>query len=280
LTNRADHIKRKGLPPGTLPSPWCEVFRASRAALGLAVKRLESNAAGRIRKARNVARAGASRTIDLYVERFLIKRLNSLGILVLSEETGLSRTRESDYFAILDPIDGTSMALRGTQFYSVAMACGRLNGGPILQRNVEFAVVSSPSGSFHALRGSGAFFNGEAIHTSQVHSIKDSTLRLPQKTPIRHHYLRRADSFIFLGSTSLEMCLVARGNIDAYIETKRRKVFDYAAATLIVQEAGGVVCDIRGKGLPQTPVKSLTRSTLIAAANHTLLTKIIHARKR
>ena len=274
VRNRSENFRSQSQLSLRLPSPWREVFAVSCDALVLAMRQLKSSHAGEIRKKQNVAQAGASRIIDLEIERFIVTNLKKLDVRVLSEETGLSSTRRAKYFAILDPIDGTSMAIRGLEFYSISIACGKLENERILSRNIEFAVVNSPGGSFYGLRGHGSYFNGRRLHTSSVQEIKDAVLRLPQKLPVRQSLPQKADSFLFLGSTALEMCLVARGNIDAYVERKHRKIFDYAAAALIVQEAGGVVSTILGESLPMRPVGPLSRSTLIVASNQVLSEKI------
>src|SRR5437879_896266 len=135
VTHLADYVgRRKGIYR-QLPFPWCEVFSISCDALALAASHLKSRDANRIRKTQNVAHAGPSRTIDLEIERFVVQRLKKLDVLVLSEESGFSHTRSPKYFAILDPIDGTSMAVRGMEFYSISIACGRLDNGRIFSRN-------------------------------------------------------------------------------------------------------------------------------------------------
>jgi fructose-1,6-bisphosphatase/inositol monophosphatase family enzyme len=211
VTHPANPFEHSERSVDALPSPWREVFLTSREALSFAIRHLRSRSASTIRRVQNVAGAGASRTIDLDVERFVVGQLKRHGFLVLSEESEYSSVRSPKYFAILDPIDGTGMAIRGMEYYAVSIACGKLDSGHIFLENTEFSAVCSPSGSFYALRGKGSFFNERPIHTSHVHNIRHAILRLPQKMPLPQSHLRRADSFIFLGSTSLEMCLVARG---------------------------------------------------------------------
>lgn len=55
------------------------------------------------------------------------------------------------------------------------------------------------------------------------------------------------------GSAALDMAHVACGRIEAYIE-KHLKIWDYAAATLIVREAGGTVLDYQGNDLTMEPI--------------------------
>ncbi|MGQ4810070.1 3'(2'),5'-bisphosphate nucleotidase CysQ [Candidatus Entotheonellaceae bacterium PAL068K] len=54
------------------------------------------------------------------------------------------------------------------------------------------------------------------------------------------------------GSVALNMCLVARGAAEGYVYGRRRnrvKIWDIAAAALVVQSAGGRVLNRQGQGL-------------------------------
>lgn len=48
-----------------------------------------------------------------------------------------------------------------------------------------------------------------------------------------------------LGSTSIELCYVAAGRLDVYAQIGPKE-WDVAAGSLIVKEAGGIVCDWDG----------------------------------
>ena len=60
-----------------------------------------------------------------------------------------------------------------------------------------------------------------------------------------HEVMLRCRDMRRIGSAALDMCAVAAGRLDAYYE-QGIHVWDIAAATLIVREAGGVVCDPYG----------------------------------
>ena len=63
------------------------------------------------------------------------------------------------------------------------------------------------------------------------------------------------------GSAAVELCLMARGFAELYFEM-RLMPWDYAAAGLILEEAGGAVCTLDG-GAP-----CLTQPTLLIAGNN------------
>ena len=49
-----------------------------------------------------------------------------------------------------------------------------------------------------------------------------------------------------MGSAALECCFVAAGRVDGYFQ-EGIHVWDIAAGELIVREAGGFVCDTKGR---------------------------------
>lgn len=51
------------------------------------------------------------------------------------------------------------------------------------------------------------------------------------------------------GTAAINMCLVASGCVEAYYEIGIH-VWDVAAGSLIVSEAGGVLMDVEGKDVP------------------------------
>jgi myo-inositol-1(or 4)-monophosphatase len=246
---------------------WAQLYTVVREALVIAKERLSFGAADRVVQTQNKSLAGASRVIDVLIEDFVVKRLSNPQVCVLSEEHGFSNKKRAKYFAILDPIDGTDVALRGMDYYAICLAAGPLDRGRVYLRNIQFAVVCSPIATFHAIRGLGAYQDGERIHTSGTKNLKDAIIRIPKLLTFPTQFVRRAKTLLYLGSTGLEMCFVANGYIDCYFETKRRKVYDYAAASLVVEEAGGSLSTLAFTPLSTKPIGPLSRSTLVAAAN-------------
>ena len=125
-----------------------------------------------------------------------------------------------------------------------------------------FGVVYNPytRECFTARRGGGAFLNGTPIHVSGAARLGDSLLAVGTVpgyrdlsdqafAQIRAMYdacqdVRRT------GCASLDLCWVACGRLDGYVELKIQP-WDYAAGLLLVVEAGGRVTTIDGG--PVTP---------------------------
>jgi fructose-1,6-bisphosphatase/inositol monophosphatase family enzyme len=81
-----------------------------------------------------------------------------------------------------------------------------------------------------------------------------------------------------LGASALDLCLVAAGTLDGYVDcvADAHGVWDYAAATLICAEAGVPVVDAHGRDLIHLDPSA--RRTPVAAATPALLDQLVAAR--
>ena len=183
--------------------------------------------------------------VDVTVQETLKAQLASLApeIQFMGEEQDNSRLDWSRPCWILDPVDGTTNLIHRFRHSAVSLALAE--GGQIV-----FGVVYNPySGEcFTARRGCGAWRNGRFIHVSSVSRLEDSLLcagtvpgrrELADKAfcQMRNLYnvcqdIRRT------GCASLDLCWVACGRLDGYVELFLQP-WDYAAGLLIVNEAGG-----------------------------------------
>ena len=173
---------------------------------------------------------------------------------IISEESGVSRAI-SPYTWIIDPLDGTESYIRGQNFSGVTVAL--VKGGETL-----VGVVFHPFQDelYAAVRDSETTVNG---HTAQVSDIADVAqarliLDYSPRDALRQHLFAvewahgMKQMFRIGGSVALNMCLVAKGAAEGYVYGRRRnrvKTWDVAAATLLVQCAGGCVLDRLGRPL-------------------------------
>jgi len=166
----------------------------------------------------------------------------------LAEESGPSGNDEARW--IIDPLDGTTNYLRRFPHYAVSIAFKR-------GESLELGVVYDPGKEelFTASRGDGAQLDGRRIRVSPMKSLEGALLGTG--IPFRAH----ADIDVYLetlkavaadsagirraGSASLDLAYVAAGRLDGFWEFAL-KPWDIAAGALIVQEAGGMVGDLRG----------------------------------
>ncbi len=222
--------------------------------------------------------------IDLETERVLIDTLRNHGAscTLISEETGVIKIgpQPSDFYLTVDPVDGTTNAIRGLPFMATSIAGSRK---PFLL-DVEISVVVDlfHNITYSAKRGYGALRNGEKITPSSTSSLEEavigidfSTLKIRELATSLISILEKVRHIRHLGANALEVCYVADGTTDGFIDLLGKlRVTDIAAAFLIVREAGGIVVTPEGAKLdaPLTPTQQVS---FIAAANTSIYQKIV-----
>ncbi len=236
-----------------------------------------------------------TKKIDKVGEDAALEVVRRYGIdcTVVSEEAGVvysnsykkvgedyaSNVKDSKCFIALDAIDGTTNAVRGIPFYSCSVAYAVSDR---LSSVTHAAVMDITSGDiYYAVKGYGAYMNGSRIKTVDVSSEKDGYIIGINLSGISMDRLRRMGKILAMvnhirqfGSNALEMCLLARGLLDAYIDVRGKiRVIDIAAAYLIVSEAGGIVVDEHCKAL-DAPLNLDARLSFIASANEYMLNYI------
>lgn len=182
---------------------------------------------------------------DVAVQKFLEERLTALipGSRFLGEEGDIPETNV-EYLWVNDPIDGTANFARdlGLSVISVAL---------VKDGEVNIGVVYNPyrDECFSAIKGQGAYLNGERIHVSDrpfergmlcsAMSLYDRRFAKQCFNIIERIY-SESDDLRRLGTAALELCYLACGRVDLYFEA-RLSIWDYAAAMLIIREAGGYI---------------------------------------
>lgn len=207
---------------------------------------------------------------DLVADAAAVDVLRAAGLGVLSEESGLSDgAAELPLLAVLDPVDGSTNASRRIPWFATSICV--LDGvGPLAA-----VVVNQATGTrYEAVRGGGARRDGRAITPSGVTSISHSIVGL-SGYPARYLGWRQ---FRALGAAALDLCAVADGTLDAFVDCMRdaHGGWDYLGGLLVCLEAGAAVADAEGRDLV---VRDHTgRRTPIAAATPALLAELLVAR--
>ncbi len=152
---------------------------------------------------------------------------------------------------IVDPIDGTINYVRGIPVWATLLAFEQ-------ERRVEVGLVSAPAlgRRWWAVRGEGAWVEGERCRVSQVARIEDCAVSTtsPREMPPGWAELARRAWAVRGFSDFWQHCLVAEGALD--VATDRVvALWDYAAVALIVEEAGGRCTTFEGD--TPTPDRSL-----------------------
>ena len=200
---------------------------------------------------------------DRRSEALLVERLGTAfpGDAVIAEEgTGHAGAGATWY---VDPLDGTTNFAHGLPFFAVAVA-------RVVDGRPDIAIVVAPilGLQFTAIRGCGAFCNGNRLRVSDVASLDRAMLgtgfpsdrlingdtNYPQFIAVK----QRARGVRRYGSSALDQAFVAAGTFDGFWEMKL-KAWDLAAGSLLVEEAGG-----RASGWMGEPLR-LERGAIIAS---------------
>lgn len=221
--------------------------------------------------ARELKDDGSSLTAaDLASQQALLERLPEVvNAPVISEEMTPEQQLEcwengQEGVWCIDPIDGTTNFANGIPLFAVSVAY--LVGG-----EPQFGVVYNPTTdeSFYAAKGAGAWLNGRRLPLRPPPgSVKLAVAgidfkRIPNKlaaalvvTP--PYYSQRN-----FGSSALEWCFVAAGRLDVYIHGGQA-LWDYAAGSLILAEAGGCYGVLDGGPLEPEPLPK--RAVVLASS--------------
>ena len=169
---------------------------------------------------------------DKKTEKVLINELtkNKKKYSILSEEIGFIKNDDNDYIWVIDPIDGTTNFLHGIPHFCISI-------GLKFKDEIISGIIFDPIKNeiFYAEKNQGAFFNNHRIRVSKRKNL-DECLFATNKIGLSSVDL---NARIF-GSAALDLAYVASGRIDGYFQNGLN-LWDIAAGTLIVKEAGGIV---------------------------------------
>jgi myo-inositol-1(or 4)-monophosphatase len=169
---------------------------------------------------------------------------------IISEESGdLMNGGDEQWF--VDPLDGTVNYAHGVPIFCVSIAYA-------VDGFVKLGVVYDPMQNecYGAELGKGAWLNGQPIKVSNTPNMDSSLLVTGFPYDIRTHPENNLDLYARFtlssqgvrrfGSAALDLCFIARGQVDGYWEI-RIHPWDTAAGGLIAQEAGALVTKIYGE---------------------------------
>ena len=210
--------------------------------------------------------------LDVVANDAALPLLRAAGYGVLSEESEFE-AGTNGVVVVIDPIDGSTNASRGLPWYATAL-CMVDAEGP----SAALVVNQASSDRFWALRGEGAWRNGQRIGPSSCAAVADAIIGL-NGVPSRPLGQRQSRMY---GAAALDLCMVACGVLDGYVDCDDRGagahgVWDYLASLLICREAGAHVVDVHGREL--VVLDRAERRTPVAAATRLLLDGLMAARR-
>jgi myo-inositol-1(or 4)-monophosphatase len=227
--------------------------------------------------------------IDLAAESVIVKTLkeHNLSFTLISEESGVKEYGEipREHFVTTDPIDGTTNLMRGIPFYATSIA---VSTKPTLNTIHTSLVADLPHDiTYIAQKGKGACRNYHKIASSQnilleeaVIGIDLNTYRVKEIAPKLSSIIQKTKHIRHLGANALELCYVADGTTDAFLDIRGKlRATDMAAAWLIIQEVGAKITTPEGKPL-NVKLDPKQKVTFIAAANQKIHKIILNSLRR
>lgn len=245
---------------------------------------------------------GAEETLEL-VTSFLGRVIPQANPTSVCDWIDHGRTDTAGRFWTLDPIDGTKGFLRGDQ-YAIALALvvdGSVQIGALGCPNLEDAsqVKMDGEGSLViAARGSGtwttALANPSAFRQLKVSAeIQPAQARILRSFESGHTNVSQIDIFTqALGvqaepvrmDSQAKYAVLAAGEGELLLRLLstskpdyREKIWDQAAGSLVLQEAGGRITDLHGNDLDFSTGRSLLHNRGILASNNQLHTAALQA---
>ena len=229
--------------------------------------------------------------IDLTAENAItnILKHHKISFTLISEESGIKKHGKTPYkhYVTVDPIDGTTNLMRGIPFYATSIA---ISTKPTLN-TIHTALVADlfHNITYTAQKGKGAYRNNQKIVSSKntstdeaVIGIDLNTYKIQKIAPQLTSLIQKTKHIRHLGANALELCYVADGTTDAFIDIRGKlRTTDMAAAWLIIQEAEAKITTPKGKPLT-IKLDPKQKVEFIAAANekiHKTILGLIKAKK-
>lgn len=216
--------------------------------------------------------------VDKETEKLIVRRLKEIlpeGKFVTEEGTedkaasssSSSDSQHSSLTWVVDPLDGTSNFVHDMAPYCVAIG---LKDGDEVVVGVVYEVVGDEL--FCSYKGGKSWMNDKVIHVSKVDKVNDAFICIgypydvekwkPKVTKLIDSLYGNSISIRNLGSAQIEICYVACGRFDAYIESYI-KSWDVTAGSIIVKNAGGCITDYSGGNKWLTGEETLSTNGII-----------------
>ncbi|MBN2333477.1 MAG: hypothetical protein JXO49_11025 [Deltaproteobacteria bacterium] len=261
---------------------WLETFRSLSSKISNAMGRYAGTSEGALIMGKG---AGGDMTlkIDKLAEDIILDKLETLhtnygfDFVLISEELGTRTFGEDPHWRIvIDPLDGSFNARQGIPYYATAMAVA--SGSTVGDVVLGYVKNLANGDEFHASKGSGAFFNQQAINAKQVDiprafvfEAAHNKAGLKRIEPLLEMF-ERARS---LGSTALDICYLAAGTIDVFFYPIPSRTIDYVAGKIILEEVGGVITGMLGENLNELTLDLEKTHPIVAAGNPQTMKKVM-----
>ena len=216
-----------------------------------------------------------SRKIDIEAEDAVVRTIRKHGMspTIIGEECGEIPGGEG--YLIIDPIDGTTNATSGLPFYCCSLAYATEKK---LSSVLHAAIMDLTRGEIYtASIGRGVWVNDMKLDTGYSRRQDDELIigmNISRTSIYDLSTLSRiigiAEHIRLFGANALELCYLAKGSLDAYIDLRGKiRATDIAAAYLIVKEAGGIMYSPLDEIL-DSELSANSKMSYLAFSNHNL----------
>lgn len=226
--------------------------------------------------------------VDKETEKLIVARLKEIlpqAKFVTEEGTAIDISNEvksgvgspnaKELTWVIDPLDGTSNFVHNMAPYCVAIG---LKEEDRVLVGVVYEIVGDEM--FYSYEGGKSYMNGQEIHVGKAECVNDAFVCIgypynvcdwkPKMKQLVEELYGNCISIRNLGSAQTEICYVACGRFDAYIESYI-KPWDVTAGSIIVKNAGGCITDYSGGNKWLTGEETLATNGII---HNELLTRI------
>jgi fructose-1,6-bisphosphatase/inositol monophosphatase family enzyme len=240
---------------GELLALFDAAFDAQREAVG---------ALGRVaRRGRGDGHPGQY-ALDVVADVAILDVLQPAGVAVLSEESGRTGPADAAITVVVDPVDGSTNCARGIPYWAISL-CAVDADGPLCA-----LVANGATGERNtAVRGQGAWRDGEEIHAATTTRLADSVIGIDHLPPRDWG----AKQYRGLGSIALGLCDVATGGLEGWVQIGSFAApWDYLGGLLVACEAGAQVVDGQDRELVTLDPNVLRQ--IVATATPELLAEV------
>ncbi len=217
--------------------------------------------------------------IDKRAEEILLEeiRRSRFGFLVISEESEIFQIgTKPEYVLVIDPLDGTNNALCGIPFFAVSLALAHRSENPTVDDLIAGVVWDiNVQRSYVAIKGKGLLkaplsFTGrrKGKPLISLYAYGEESLNSEIGEIMKFSLIRT------LGAVSLEMCFLAQGKINAFVDVRNlTRIVDIAAGIVILKETGCLVGKPDGERL-MNKLTERTGLSIVAAKERILYGKL------
>ena len=172
---------------------------------------------------------------DKRVENIIIEELSKTkkNYSFLSEEIGKIKNKDEENIWIIDPIDGTTNFLHGIPHFAICIALQS-------KKEIVSGLIFDPikDEMFFAERNKGSYLNNQRLRVSKKNILDDCLFSS------NHEGVKVCNlNMRYTGCAALDLAYVAAGRLDGYFHNNIN-LWDVAAGSLMVREAGGIVNDL------------------------------------